>query len=70
MNKDILAGQWKQARGIVKQRWGELTDSELDRVEGNQEELAGILQEKYGYTKEKALAEVNDFLEDLKWKLR
>ncbi|HEY7496220.1 MAG TPA: CsbD family protein [Candidatus Tectomicrobia bacterium] len=58
MNKDILQGKWRQMRGEMKKWWGELTDDELDKIEGNRDKLIGLLQEKYGYTKEKAEEEM------------
>ena len=60
MNKDILQGQWKQIRGEVKAWWGKLTDNDLDRVAGKFDVLVGILQEKYGYTRERAATEVEE----------
>jgi uncharacterized protein YjbJ (UPF0337 family) len=62
MNKDILQGKWKQLKGQVKQQWGRLTDDRLDRISGRYEELTGLIQEKYGYTREKAEQELNSFL--------
>lgn len=61
--EDILKGKWKQFRGKIQEQWGELTDDEVDKVEGDTTQLAGLLQEKYGYTKERAEREVSDFLE-------
>ena len=58
MNKDIVEGKWKQMRGEAKAWWGKLTDDDLDRVAGKFEVLAGILQEKYGYTREAAAEEI------------
>ena len=58
MNDNILQGKWKQMRGSAKEWWGKLTDSDLDRIEGKADKLAGALQEKYGYTREKADAEI------------
>lgn len=57
MNKDIFEGKWTEMRGQVKEWWGKLTDDDLDRVEGKSEQLVGLLQQKYGYTKEKAQKE-------------
>jgi len=54
MNNDIFEGKWKQIRGKAKVWWGKLTDDDLDKVEGNYEKLVGLLQEKYGYTREQA----------------
>lgn len=62
MNGDIFQGKWKQLRGQVQQKWGDLTDSDLDRIKGTRTEFEGLLQERYGYTKEKARTEVDDFL--------
>lgn len=63
INQDILAGKWKQVRGKAKQWWGKLTDNDLDRVSGRLEELVGLVQERYGYTREQAQQEVERFLE-------
>jgi uncharacterized protein YjbJ (UPF0337 family) len=57
LNKDILEGKWKQIRGQAKEWWGKLTDDDLDRVAGKAEQLVGLLQEKYGYTREQAQEE-------------
>lgn len=59
MNKHILEGKWKQVRGEAKAWWGKLTDNDLDRVAGKFEVLVGLLQEKYGYTREQAADEID-----------
>jgi uncharacterized protein YjbJ (UPF0337 family) len=59
MNKDIFEGKWKQIRGEAKSWWGKLTDDDLDRAAGKFEVLAGIIQEKYGYTREQAADEID-----------
>jgi uncharacterized protein YjbJ (UPF0337 family) len=59
MNKDMFEGKWKQMKGEVKQWWGKLTDDEVDQIEGSYDKLTGKLQEKYGYTKERAEEEIN-----------
>lgn len=64
MNKDRLQGNWKQLKGYIKQKWGKLTDDEVSKMEGRSEELEGLLQEKYGYKKEKAKEEIDAFLKD------
>jgi uncharacterized protein YjbJ (UPF0337 family) len=63
INQDILAGKWKQVRGKAKQWWGRLTDNDLDRISGRFEELVGLVQERYGYTREQAQKEVEQFLD-------
>jgi len=62
MSDDILKGKWKQLRGQIQQKWGDLTNDDLDRIQGAQTEFEGVLQERYGYTKERAKQEVNEFL--------
>ena len=62
MNTDVLKGMWTQVRGEARRQWGKLTDDELDQVQGNAEKLSGLIQEKYGYARERAEREVNDFL--------
>lgn len=57
--KDILAGDWKQMHGKVKEWWGKLTDDDLTKIDGKRENLVGMLQTRYGYAKDKAEAEVN-----------
>jgi uncharacterized protein YjbJ (UPF0337 family) len=61
VNQDILQGKWKQVKGQAKQQWGKLTDNQLDRIEGRTEELVGLLQEAYGYSRERAHEEVDEF---------
>jgi uncharacterized protein YjbJ (UPF0337 family) len=63
MNRNILEGKWKQLRGEIRERWGELTDDDLDQIAGRTEKLAGMLQEKYGYTQMEAERQVDEFLE-------
>ena len=62
MNADILKGKWLQLKGSVRERWGQLTDDDVDRVGGNAEQLIGLVQERYGYAKDRAQREVEDFL--------
>jgi len=62
MNDDILQGKWKQLRGEVKSFWGKLTDDDMLRLDGSSEKLAGVLQEKYGYSKKEAEEEISRFL--------
>lgn len=67
MNKDILEGKWRQLRGRIRETWGDLTDDEIDQINGKIDVLRGMLQEKYGYTYEEAEEKINTFLEDVKY---
>jgi uncharacterized protein YjbJ (UPF0337 family) len=62
MNWDQIEGKWKQAKGNVRERWGRLTDDDLEQIAGKREQLVGRLQERYGLIKEAAEEQVNDFL--------
>lgn len=65
LNKDIMVGKWEQMKSRVKQRWGRLTDEQLDRISGYHAELAGLIRERYGYTHEKARKDVDEFIQRL-----
>ena len=64
MNHDIAEGTWKQLVGKAKAAWGELTDDELTRAEGQSERLAGLIQERYGRSRDEAEQEVRRFFEN------
>jgi uncharacterized protein YjbJ (UPF0337 family) len=59
MNKDVFEGKWKQIQGEAKSWWGKLTDDDLKRASGKFEVFTGLLQEKYGYTREQAIDEID-----------
>jgi uncharacterized protein YjbJ (UPF0337 family) len=61
MNTDTLKGQWHQIKGEAKVRWGKLTDNDVDQIEGNAEKLVGLVQERYGYARDRAEKEVKEF---------
>jgi uncharacterized protein YjbJ (UPF0337 family) len=62
MNENTLKGKWHQIKGEVKSRWGKLTDDDLTRAEGDAEKLVGRVQERYGYERDQAKREVDEFL--------
>ena len=59
MNWDIFQGNWKQMEGKVRQQWGNLTDGDMSKVRGKREELEGVLQTRYGYSKEQVKKELD-----------
>lgn len=65
MNWDQIAGKWKQLQGRAREKWGQLTDDDLETVAGKRDRLAGKLQEKYGYAKEEAERQIAEFERDL-----
>ena len=52
MNREILRGRWIQLKGRIRERWGELTDDDMDRIAGNWDQLVGRIQERYGHRRE------------------
>lgn len=63
MNWDVVKGNWKQWQGEMQRQWGKLTNDDLDVIEGDRAKLAGILQEKYGRTKDMIEREITEFEE-------
>jgi uncharacterized protein YjbJ (UPF0337 family) len=61
MNSDQFEGKWKQLKGTVKQKWGKLTDDDLLTLTGKKDEFIGKLQERYGYSKEQAVREADEW---------
>jgi uncharacterized protein YjbJ (UPF0337 family) len=66
MNWDQIAGNWKQVKGTVKEKWGKLTDDDLTTIAGKRDQLAGLLQERYGYEKDQAEKALDEFSRSLK----
>jgi len=66
MNWDQIAGKWTQFKGQVKEKWGKLTDDDLDVAAGKRDQIAGKLQQRYGWAKEQAEKELDDFANTIK----
>jgi uncharacterized protein YjbJ (UPF0337 family) len=65
MNWEQVEGKWKQYKGAAKERWGKLTDDDLDVIDGRSQQLVGKIQERYGIAKEQAEKQANEFLKSL-----
>ncbi|MCY7318896.1 MAG: CsbD family protein [Ramlibacter sp.] len=61
MNNDRIEGNWKQAKGKLKEQWGKLTDDDLDVIAGRRDQLLGRIQERHGIAKEEAETQVSSF---------
>lgn len=61
MNTDILQGKWNQVKGSIKEAFGKLTDDDMTQIEGSTDRMVGILQERYGYSKDQAQQEWDKF---------
>jgi uncharacterized protein YjbJ (UPF0337 family) len=68
-NKVMFDGKWNEMRGQVKALWGKLTDDELEITGGNSQQIVGLLQMRYGYTRQRAEREFNQKLTKIKEKI-
>ena len=59
-NQNIWKGKWKQLKGEVQKSWGNLTNDELDQLEGNRTKIEGLVQEKYGLKQEEVRRRLDD----------
>ena len=62
MNSDIFKGKWMQMKGGLRSKWGKLTENDWTEIQGDTEKMIGKLQERYGYNREQAEKELNDFM--------
>ena len=67
MDWNRVEGNWKQAMGKVKAKWGQLTDDDLTEINGNRERLEGKIQERYGLAKDQVRRDVDDWYNDQTW---
>ena len=63
INEHQLRGNWLQFKGKVKEKWGKLTDDDLDIIEGRRDQLIGKLEQRYGIAKEEAERQFKEFLD-------
>jgi uncharacterized protein YjbJ (UPF0337 family) len=61
MNWDTVKGDWKQFKGKVKEKWGKLTDDDLNKIQGRRDQLAGAIQKHYGIAKDEAEKQLKEF---------
>jgi uncharacterized protein YjbJ (UPF0337 family) len=66
MNWDQIKGNWKQVKGVVRERWGNLTDDDVDVIAGKRDILLGKIQEKHGVAREEAEKELKAWEDSLK----
>lgn len=65
MNWDQVEGKWDYFKGKVREKWGKLTDDDIDVVAGKRDQLLGRLKERYGYERDRAETELDRWLKDL-----
>lgn len=70
MNWDQVEGQWKDIKGIAREKWAKLTDDDLEGIAGKKDRLLGKLQTYYGHKKEAAEKEIDGFISDIGTKMK
>lgn len=66
MNWDQVEGKWKQFTGSARERWGKLTDDDMQTLTGQKDQLVGKIQERYGVAKEEAEKQADEWTRSLK----
>jgi len=61
MNRDTIEGDWNVMKGKIKEKWGKLTDDDLDQIEGRRDQLAGHIQKRYGLAKDAVDNEIKEW---------
>jgi uncharacterized protein YjbJ (UPF0337 family) len=64
MNANVFEGNWNKLKGELRNKWGKLTDDDIERIGGNKDKLVGTLQERYGYMWDEAQQVVERYLDD------
>lgn len=65
MNSNMIKGRWNQLKGKIKEEYADLTDNELMETEGKAEKIAGLMQAKYGKTKEEAISKAKELADSV-----
>ncbi|MFZ0262007.1 MAG: CsbD family protein [Pseudolabrys sp.] len=63
MDWNRVEGNWKQFKRQIKEKWGNLTDDDLDRVAGQRDQLEGVIQERYGIAKDQVRKDIDTWLD-------
>ena len=61
MNQQTLSGHWTEIKGKISEKWGQLTDNDLQQAKGNTEQLVGMIEKKTGESRDA----INSFLDSL-----
>jgi uncharacterized protein YjbJ (UPF0337 family) len=67
MDWNRVEGNWKQIKGKVKEKWGRLTDDDLDVINGRRDQLEGKIQDRYGLAKDQVSKDVDDWYTAQRW---
>jgi uncharacterized protein YjbJ (UPF0337 family) len=62
MNDETVKGKWSEIKGDIRNMWGKLTHDELERTKGNLSAISGLIQQRYGETKEAVEAKLDQLM--------
>jgi uncharacterized protein YjbJ (UPF0337 family) len=65
MDRDVIEGKWTEIKGRLRESYGDLTEDDIQKARGDREQMEGMLQQKYGKTKDEARQEVDRILSDV-----
>jgi uncharacterized protein YjbJ (UPF0337 family) len=61
-----VEGSWKQLKGKIQEKWGDLTDDDLDKIAGRRDQFEGLIQQRYGLTKDQARKQIEEWFNEQK----
>jgi uncharacterized protein YjbJ (UPF0337 family) len=62
LNEEQFQGKWSEIKGAIRNVWGKITDDELEQVKGNLIEVSGLVEDKYGETKEEIRGKLSNLM--------
>jgi uncharacterized protein YjbJ (UPF0337 family) len=62
MDWDRIAGNWKQVKQRVKEKWEKLTEDDLAAIDGRRDKLEGKIRRRYGFASDHVRKEVDDWV--------
>jgi uncharacterized protein YjbJ (UPF0337 family) len=62
-----IEGNWKQLKGKLKEKWGDLTDDDLDKIAGRRDQFEGLIQQRYSMTKDQARQQIDEWYNAQRW---
>ena len=65
MDWNVIEGNWRQVKGKIREKWGHLTDDDLDKIAGKREQLEGKIQVRYGISRDAVKKEIDDWMKTL-----
>jgi uncharacterized protein YjbJ (UPF0337 family) len=65
-NEQFIKGKWKEIKGDIQKTWGKLTDDELEKTKGDMKAIAGLIQQRYGESRDSYSKKLDQMLERFK----